>query len=99
MLVCKTAGHDSDHRPGDHGLVVVREPFVVADGTAVFGDPGDGALHHPSAGQNLEGVGQASVDNVDPHAQAGGRPGDQLAGIGGISPDQTDATAGSAQLP
>jgi hypothetical protein len=31
MLVCKTAGHDSDHRPGDHGLVVVREPFVVAE--------------------------------------------------------------------
>ncbi len=55
MLVCKTAGHDSDHRPGDHGLVVVREPFVVADGTAVFGDPGDGALHHRPSRQPATG--------------------------------------------
>jgi hypothetical protein len=36
VLVCKTAAHDGDHRPGDHGLVVVGEPFVVADGTAVL---------------------------------------------------------------
>jgi hypothetical protein len=48
-------------------------------------------------GQSPEGVGQASADNVDLHAQAGGRSGDQLAGRGGISPDQADATAGSGQ--
>jgi hypothetical protein len=36
VLVCKTAGHDGDHRPGDHGLVVVGEPLVVADAAAVL---------------------------------------------------------------
>ncbi len=68
MLVCKTAGHHGNHRPGDHGLVV-GEPFVVADGTAVLDIQATVRSTTDLRGQNLEGVGQASADNVDPHAR------------------------------
>jgi hypothetical protein len=40
VLVCKPAGHDGDHRPGDHSLMVIGEPLVVADRAAVPADPG-----------------------------------------------------------
>ena len=36
--------------------MVFGEPFVVADGAAELGDPGEGALDHPAARQYLEGV-------------------------------------------
>ena len=56
MLAGEAAGHDDDHGPVDVGLVVGGQPFVVADGAAVAGNPGQGPLDHPPAGQDFEGV-------------------------------------------
>src|SRR5215218_9324635 len=59
VLVCKTAVM----------MVIIAQVTMPGRGRGAVrsrgryggvGDPGDGALHHPSAGQNLEGVGQAS---------------------------------------
>jgi hypothetical protein len=36
--------------------MVGRQAFVVTDGPAVPGDPGQRPLDHPAAGQDLEGV-------------------------------------------
>jgi len=49
-MACEPAGHDDDHGPVDIGLVVGGQPFVVADGPAVAGDPGQRPFHHPPAG-------------------------------------------------
>jgi hypothetical protein len=72
------------------------QPLVVADRAAVPAEPGEGPLDDPAAGQDLKGVRQAPTDELDAQAQ-GGRPGDQPASIGGIGPDQPDATAAGAQ--
>jgi hypothetical protein len=76
VVACESAGRDGDHRPDDHGLMVVREPLVVTDGATVPADPGEGALHDPSAGQHLEDMGQALAHDVDPKVQGGCRPDD-----------------------
>ena len=72
-------GHDGDHGPLDHRLVVFGEPFVVADGAAELGDPGEGALDHPPARQHLEGVQViGSPDDFQGQLEGGLCPGDQL---------------------
>jgi hypothetical protein len=51
------------------------QALVVADGAAVAGDPGQGALDHPPAGQHFEGVKVIrALDDVQPQAQAGPGP-------------------------
>jgi hypothetical protein len=45
-----------DHGPVGVSFVVGGQPLVVADGAAMAGDPGQGPLHDPPAGQHLEGV-------------------------------------------
>jgi hypothetical protein len=56
MRAGKAAGHDGDHCPDDHGFVAAGEAFVVAGAAPAGGDPGQGALDDPAAGQDLEGV-------------------------------------------
>jgi hypothetical protein len=70
VLAGQTPGHDGDHRPLDHCLVMVGQPFVVADGTAIPAEPGEGTLDDPAAGQDLKGVRQAPTDELDAQAQA-----------------------------
>jgi hypothetical protein len=91
-------GHDGDHGPLDHRLVVFGEPFVVTDGAAELGDPGEGALDHPAARQYLEGVQVIwALDELNGDPQRSGRPDDQLPGVAAVSPDQADAPAGPVQ--
>jgi hypothetical protein len=49
----EAAAHRDDHGPVDNGLVVFGEAFVVADGATAAGDPGQGPLDDPPAGQPL----------------------------------------------
>src|SRR6185437_5477338 len=53
----QAACHEDGHGPVDVGFVVGGQAFVVAGAAAVAGDPCQGALDHPAAGQHLEGVG------------------------------------------
>jgi hypothetical protein len=94
----QAACHEDGHGPQDHRFVAGREAFVVADGAAVFADPGERPLYHPPAGQHLEDVPVAPGDDLEVHLQAGG-PGGELAGVDGISPDQPDAAGGAVQVP
>src|ERR1022692_2412741 len=62
--------------------MVGREPFIVPDGAPVTGDPRQGPLHHPPAGQDLECVQVIGpLDDWEPQVQAGAGPGDQLPGV------------------
>ena len=80
--------------------MVFGEPFVVADGAAELGDPGEGALDHPAARQYLEGVQViGAADDLDGEPQRGGCPADQLPGVAAVGPDQADAAAGPVQVP
>ena len=94
----QAGGHEGGHSPQDHGFMAGREAFVVADGAAVLADPGEGPLHDPPAGQDLEGVRLAPGDDLEVHRQAGG-PAGELAGVDGVRPDQADAAAGAVQVP
>ena len=94
----QAASHESDHGPQDHGFVAGREPFVVADSAAVLADPGEGPLHDPPAGQDLEGVRLAPGDDLEVHLQGRGPVG-ELAGVNGVGPDQADAAGGAVQVP
>ena len=95
-------GHDHDHGPVDVGLVVGGQPFVVADGPAVAGDPRQRPLHHPPAGQHLKGV-QVIGPSDDLKSQfrleLGPGPGDELAGVAAVGPGQPDRREGPAQVP
>jgi hypothetical protein len=65
----------------------------------VLADPGEGALHHPAAGQHLEGVSVAFADHLDGQVEGARGPGHQLAGIAGIRPGEPDVAAAGAQPP
>src|SRR5215469_831590 len=45
------SGHGDRHRPVHDGFVVPGQAFVVADGAAAPGDPGQGSLDDPAAGR------------------------------------------------
>ena len=62
------------------------------------GDPGQGALDDPAAGQDLEGVRVALAGDFQGDLQVGG-PGGELAGVSGISPGQPDTGAAAGQVP
>jgi hypothetical protein len=94
----ETAGHEGDHGPQDHGFVAGGQLLVVPDGAAVLADPGEGPLDDSAAGQDLKDVLLAPGDHLHGDLQCRG-PGGELAGIGGISPDQLDAAAGAVQVP
>jgi hypothetical protein len=49
-------GHEGDHGLQDHGFASVGQLLVVVGGAPVLGDPGEGPLDDPAAGQYLEGV-------------------------------------------
>jgi hypothetical protein len=79
--------------------VVGGQAFVVAGAAAVAGDPGQGALDDPAAGQDLEGVqGIGPFDDFDGQVQPGGRPGEQLPGVASVGPGPADAVAGPVQV-
>ena len=80
----QAACHQGDHGPQDHGFVAGREAFVVADSAAVLADPGEGPLHDPPAGQDLEGVRLAPGDDLEVHLQGRG-PAGELAGVNGLA--------------
>ena len=93
-------GHQGDHGPQDHGFVAGGQAFVVADGPAVLADPGEGALDHRAAGQDLEGVQVTGApDDLDGELERAGGPGDELAGIDAVRPGQLDRGEGAAQVP
>jgi len=41
----QSGGHEGGHSPQDHGFVAGWEGFIVADGSAVLADPGEGPLY------------------------------------------------------
>lgn len=49
-------GHEGDRGQQDHGFVAGGQALVVAGAAAVCADPGQGAFHHPAAGQDVEGT-------------------------------------------
>jgi MarR family transcriptional regulator, negative regulator of the multidrug operon emrRAB len=70
-----TGGHDVDHRPVQEDLVMFGEPTAVADAAAVFHDPAERPLHHPAAGQHLEGVQVIGpLDDLQDAVQRAGLP-------------------------
>ena len=82
------SAENDDHGPVDDGLVVFGQAFVVADGASAAGDPGDGPLDDPAAGQHLEGV-QVIRPFHDLKFQLrlelGLGPGHQLPGVAAVS--------------
>jgi hypothetical protein len=58
-----------------------------------------GALDHPAAGQDLEGVqGIGPFDDLDGQVQPGGRPREQLPGVAAVGPGPADAAAGAREV-
>jgi hypothetical protein len=96
----EAAGHDDDHCPLDHRGVVLREPFVIADGTPAPVDPGERPLDGPPAVQDDEG-GLAGQLRHDLHGESEllGGPVDELAGVAGVGPDQAYAGEAGVQRP
>jgi hypothetical protein len=97
-VVGQALGHEGDHGPQDHGFVAGGQVLVVADGAAVFADPGEGPLDDPAAGQDLEGVRVAFADDFQGHVENLG-PGGEFPDVSGVGPDQADAAAGAVQVP
>ena len=83
--------HQVDHGYMDPGLAGFGQFLVIFAKPSAAAQPGQRALHHPSAGQHLEVV---AVLTASHHLQqpAAGRlsPRDQLAGISGVSPDDLE---------
>src|SRR5438874_4177939 len=96
----EAAGHEGDHGPGDHGFVAGGQVLVVADGAPVLADPGEGSLHDPAAGQDLEGVQIiGTADDLEPEVQPGG-PGQQpVCLVAAVGPDQPDVAVAAGQVP
>jgi hypothetical protein len=79
--------------------MVGGQAFVVAGAAAVAGDPRQRALHHPAAGQNLEGVGgPAAFNDLHVQLQPFRCPGQQLPGVAGVGPGVTDPAAGALEV-
>nr|WP_285691818.1 hypothetical protein [Actinoplanes sp. NBRC 103695] len=96
VVAGESAGHDDDHGPLDHRGVMLWQPFVIADGAPASVDPGERALDRPPAVRDHEGGLPGEFrDDLDGETQLGGGPVDELAGVAGIGPDQTDARAPS----
>jgi len=75
------------------------QPFVVADGAPVAGDPGQCALDHPPTGQDLEGVQvTGAIDNLQGERERGLGPG-ELACLAAFGPGELDLGEGLAQVP
>ena len=82
--------------------MVLGQAFVVADGAAAAGDPCQGPLDDPAAGQDLEGVQVTGpLDDLEfqPGLERGPGPGDEFAGVAAVSPGQLDRGEGAAQVP
>ena len=69
-----------------------RQFFIVfAEPTCTSAQPGQGALHHPPAGQHLEAVAvRAAADHAQHPASCGPSPRHQAAGVGRIGPDHLE---------
>ena len=90
-LLGQALDHHAHHGPLHPGLVVFGLAFVVDGQPAVLAEPGEGALHDPAAGQDLEVVDAlAFADDLDRQGKDLLGPDDQLAGVAGIGPDQPD---------
>ena len=84
------------------GFVVPGQAFVVADGAARAGDPGEGPLDDPAAGQHAERVLlPVPLDDLEcePGPELGPGPGDELAGVAAVSPGEPDRRERLAQVP
>ena len=98
----EAAGHDDDHGPVNAGFVVSGQAFVVADGAAVAGDPGQCPLCDPPAGQDFEGVqviGPSDDFQLQFRLEHAGGPGDEFPGVAAVGPGQPDGGEGAAQVP
>ena len=74
-----------------HSFVVVGSGFVVADAAAVLVDPGEGSLHRPDPGPDVEsGAAGDAFDDVNPTGDDLVRPADQPAGVAFVGPYQPD---------
>jgi hypothetical protein len=75
-----------------HPRLVVFGLALVVDGQpAALAEPGEGALYDPAAGQDLKVVDAlAFADDLDRQREDLGGPGDQLASVAGVGPDQPE---------
>ena len=92
--------HHAHHGPLHPRLVVFGLALVVDGQPAALAEPGEGALHDPAAGQDLKVVDAlAFADDLDRQREDLGGPGDQLASVAGISPDQPEGREVGAEAP
>jgi hypothetical protein len=96
---CQAACHQADHGPLDHRLGVFGEPFVVVVEASAADQPGQRALHHPAAGQDLEGVLSVGSfhdlpgDSEEPAGELHAPP-----GVAAVGPYQRDRGHSDARL-
>ena len=82
--------------------MVCWQAFVVADGAAAPGDPRQGPLDDPAAGQHLEGVqviGPLDDFQRQLRLELGLGPGDELAGVSAVGPGEPDRGECFPQVP
>ena len=80
--------------------MVFGQPLVVADAAPVLHDPSGCALDDPAAGQGFERVQViGAFDDLQGAVQRAGGPGDQLAGVAAVGPDQGDGAEPGGQAP
>ena len=78
MSGCQPRKHQADHDDVDERLLCLGEDLIVPAHPAMATTPGEGALHHPAAGEHLKsrarrrlttrrdpGPGRASLGNLD----------------------------------
>jgi hypothetical protein len=100
VLPGEAAAHGDDHGPVDDGLVVCGQALVVTDGASAAGDPGQGALDDPTAGQHLESVQVTGAeDDLEGELERGLGPGDELAGVDAVGSGEPDRGERLPQVP
>lgn len=79
---------------------MLGQPLVIADAASVFHDPSERPLDDPAAGQHLEGVQVVrALNDLQGAVQRASRPGEQLAGVPAVGPDQGDGAVAGGQPP
>lgn len=84
-------GHEGDGHPGDQGIGVLDEPFVVPRVAAGVHHPGKRPLDAPAAEQHDEAGGVLeTADRLGRELEVLFRPVDELSGVGGVGPHDRD---------
>lgn len=84
-----------NHRDAGHGLARRGQIFVILGEAAIAAQPRQGPLHNPPLRQELEALGALEpLHNLEPYFPPGPqrrRPGDEVASIRLIRPDEVPA--------